>query len=172
MSKPVVSPAEFVRSYKGDPDARPSHRLADFLLGAAKACPKRFFDKRTLAKVAFNLGRLPAEDSDYIKRLSSVLSTANNVLHADRRGIVTDPVDGARSTVDDRDLLETVHRKKRRRVGSAVESLAKTDSVIVMGNIPPQLRDELGRSRDAIKKLASGVSALPALPPAPKAQKA
>lgn len=167
MSK-VVTPADYVRSFKGDPDARPSHRLAEFLLGAAKSCPKRFFDKRTLAKVAFNLGRLPAEDSDYIKRLSSITSTAGSILHKDRRGIVTDPVDGARCTVDDRDMLETVHRRKRRRVGSAVESLARTDSVISIGNIPPALRDELSRSRDAIKKLTSGVSALPALPAAPK----
>lgn len=163
MSK-VVSPADYVRSFKGDPDARPSQRLADFLFGAAKSCPKRFFDKRTLAKVAFNLGRLPTEDSDYIKRLSSIMSTAGSTLHKERHGIVTDPVDGARCTVDDRDMLETVHRKKRRRVGSAVESLAKTDSVINVASIPAALRDELTRSRDAIKKLTSGVSALPALP--------
>ncbi len=168
MSTKIVSPADFLRTYKGDPDARPSHRLADFLLQASKACPRRFFDKRSLAKVAYNLGRQPADDSDYVKRLSSALSTAGEVLRKERKGIVTDKVDGARATVDDRDLLETVHRKKRRRVGSAVESLAKTDAVIVPANLPPALRDELNRSRDAIKKLASGVSALPALPAAPK----
>jgi len=166
MSK-IVSPADFLRTHKGDPDARPSQRLADFLVEASKACPRRFFDKRSLAKVAYNLQRTPADDSDYVKRLSSALSTADQILHKIRKGIVTDKVDGARATVDDRDLLETVHRKKRRRVGSAVESLAKTDSVINIGSVPPALRDELSRSRDAIKKLTSGVSALPALP-APK----
>lgn len=163
----TMTPAEFARKHEPDPDISCSARVQAFLLEGALACPKRFFSKRQTAKVAFDMKKLPKSDGDYVRRLSSIISHASRQMLAKHgKEIVVDPVQGCRATVDHADLLQTTHRRKRRRLTNAAESLERTDAAIDARKIPPKLRSELQRTRRAFGKIKAGTRNLPLLPAA------
>lgn len=158
------TPAEFIRNYKARGDS-PSRRLANLMHDAAVTCPGRFLPKPAVAKVVFGLGRLPAEDSEHVKkRLSTARSGANTILSREfRREIVSDRVEGIRATVDDEDLLKTRHRQKRRRVQSTIASLKETDSLIDPKKLSAPAKSEFQSASATIRKLGSAALQLPQL---------
>ncbi len=166
MSPKAISPDEFARNWKIDTAQPFTERLADFLNAGAEACPKRFFSKTVCAKIAYGLGRVPASESDYVKRrLSGTVHGANAVMmRKHEREIYNDPVDGLRATVDDEDLMNTKHTLKRRRLRSAVASLRATDSLVKPSNLSAAAKRDLQSSRSALVLLEKGIATLPALP--------
>ncbi len=167
MAKSFRSPAEFAKHYKIDSTGSYAERAAKFLNDAANELPYRFFDKRTVAKIALGLSRTPDEKSDAMDRLSSVLNSANKLLAREHgREVWIDPVEGVRATVNDSDLARTKHRKKRRRVKHAVQSLEYTDKLIDVNKVDDTLKKELQRSRRALRALSEAVADMPQLPSA------
>lgn len=163
----AMSPTEFARKHRVDPNDTNTGRLVTFLIEGSRACPKRFFSKRIMARIAFNLRRAPNRDSDYMKRISNLLSSASAKMLKDHgQEIWTDPVEGARATVDDADKVETVHRKKRKRVVSYTASLQRTDASINERKLPGKLKQELMKSRTALTKVLQGTRQFPLLPDA------
>jgi hypothetical protein len=165
MAPRAISPDEFARAWKVDMSQPYTERLADFLAAAVEQCPKRFFSKSICAKVAYGLGRVPASESDYVKkRLSGTVHGANAVMMRKHgREIFNDPIDGLRATVNDEDLMNTKHSLKRRRVQSAVASLRATDSLVKPANLSPAAKRDLQNSRQALALLEKGGAMLPAL---------
>lgn len=161
----VRSPNEFVKSYTTNSGGTFSERVAEFLNSGADALPKAYFDKRFVAKVAFSLNRIPKEDSDHVKRLSRILSGANQILSRKyHREIDFDRVDGVRATVDDEDLAKTVHRRKRRRVKCCVSSLESTDKNIDSNQLNGDIKREIIKSRRSMKLLQDAIKEMPLLP--------
>lgn len=164
MSKKITSPAEFLKGYQPIQGSYAA-RLAHFLLAGAEALEYRFFDAGTCVKVAFGLSRVPNTESPYYKRLSSIVSGANRILMREGKEVITDRVDGLRASVNEDDLVETKHRRKRRRVKLAVASLKQTDNLIDPSKIKnPELKKELTASRKSMNLLESALSSLPQLP--------
>jgi hypothetical protein len=147
---------------KGD---SPSRRLANLLHDAAIACPSRFLDKPQIAKLIFGLGRIPAEDSDHVrKQLGSARGGANLILAKEfKREIVSDRVEGIRATIDDEDLLKTRHRQKRRRVQGTIASLKETDALIDPRKLSDAGKSEFMSATATIRKLQAAALQLPQL---------
>ena len=161
------TPAEFARKYKADTTGSYAQRCAAFLNAGADELPYRFFDRRLVAKVAYGLSRAPGEESVYMRKLSSVLCGANEILKKDHnREVWTDRLEGIRATVDLSDLAKTKRRKKVRRVASSVRSLDETDQMIDINQIKDaKLKREIQVTRREKNKLLDIVNKLPQLPP-------
>jgi hypothetical protein len=164
MSKKFTSPAEFVKTYQPIQGSYAA-RLSDFLLSFGASLPYRFVDIGTCVKIALGLSRIPNEESPDYKRFSSVIPGANRILMKQGKEIITDRVDGLRASVNEDDLIETKHRRKRRRVKLAVASLKQTDNLIDPSKVKnPELKKELTASRRSMNLLETALSSLPQLP--------
>jgi hypothetical protein len=161
------SPEEFAKKYKADPSATYIARLAAFLNAGADELPYRFFDRKLVAKIAYGLSRAPGEDTLYMKKLSSALSSASTILMAThKRGVWTDRVEGVRATVDAADLAKTVRRRKVRRMAGSARSLDATDKVIDTNEIKDtKLKREVQAGRREMRKVLEIVGDMPQLPP-------
>jgi hypothetical protein len=166
MSRKVASPMNFIREYRPEPGTY-AERLAAFLFSAREKLPYRFIDVPNCAKIALGLSKVPGENSKDLSRFKSVLSSANTkMIKLYGCEIVSDRLDGLRATVDTDDLVETKHRKKRRRVKLAVASLKVTDDLIDPSKLKsPELKKELNASRRSLAALDSALAGLPLLPP-------
>lgn len=165
MAKPT-SAAEFVRQYAIDVSLSPGARLADMLNKAAEQLPKIYFSRRLATQIAFALHRLPREDNENLKRLGGAIKSANRILEREhKRAIESDPVEGLRATTTSNDLVETVHRKARRRVVSAGKRFEEVDALVDDKKLSPAHRDEVDQVRRAFKRISSGLASLPQLPP-------
>lgn len=164
-----MSPTDFARRYKVDMEQTEAERCAAFLNAAANEMPYRFFPKPLLAKVVLNRRNTPNSDHDDVKkRLPSILAGAERHLIRDYGGreVYSDPVEGARATVDSGDLFRTKHRRKRRRVKASVNSLHATDSRIDTNELSSQEKAELRKSRKSLAALTEALVDLPQLPSA------
>lgn len=168
MSKKVINPIEFVRTYQPIAGTY-AERGAKFLYDFMQALPMRFVSKGVCAKISLGLSKVPAADAIDMQRFNSIRGGINKKLMKLGHEIVSDPVDGLRCSVDMEDLAKTNRRKKLRRVNLANESFKATDALIDASKIKdPELKKELTASRRAMSLLDGALSSLPQLPSAEK----
>jgi hypothetical protein len=130
----------------------------------AVACPGRFFDKQSIAKLVFERGRLPHEDSEDVKRLSSLKSGAAVILAREfRREILSDRLEGLRATVDDEDLLKTTNRLRRRRAVGTIATLHASTALIDPNKLSASGKDEFRSIAGTVRKLHALSGELPQL---------
>lgn len=163
MTKKNVNPTEFIRTYQPITGTY-AERGAKFLYDFMQAMPMRFVDKGVCAKISLGLSKIPAHDSPDAARFSSVRSGIKNKLRKLGHDIVTDRVDGLRCSVDADDLVKNCHRKQRRRVKLANDSLKATDALVDATKVKdPELKKELLTSRRSMRLLDDALSGLPQL---------
>lgn len=163
MTKKTINPNEFVRSYTPISGSY-AERGAKFLYDAMQAIPLRFIDFGVCAKISLGLSRVPGADHEDMKRFKSIQKGIDNQLMKLGYVLVSDRVDGLRCSVDDEDKLKTRHRKSRRRVKLAADTLKKVDSLVDVGKVKdPELKKELLASRRSMKLLDDALSGLPQL---------
>lgn len=156
----------YIRSYKINEEMSPSERAARLLNDLAIKYPQDFISRRLLAKFAFNLTNVPLATSDYVrKRLPSCINAADRALvKLFNRRIISDRVEGIRASANDADLAVNRLRKETRRMTSAHAAVVKTSEMITLKNLPPVLREEVTKSRQAFNSIGSALENLPQLP--------
>jgi hypothetical protein len=161
-----MTPDEFAKKYKMDQTFSFVKRLAMFLNDGADHLPHRWFDKSAVARVVFGLARAPAEDSDWVtKKLSNLTGRARDFMIVEfERTIISNPVHGIRASVDSSDTRGQEGRKKDIKLRSMVKSAKKTDSIIKIGDLPQEMKEEVLATRVALKTFEKAVGQLPLLP--------
>jgi hypothetical protein len=133
-------------------------RAAEYLIWAAKNFPRRPIPLPYIVKFALNEPKVPKEDSKdvLIFRDNKLRRVREKLMRDYRRGMVYHPGIGHRATVDDDDIVENVMEKKRKRVQSAIGSMAETESIVKKDNIKsPRVRSRFDDLSDATRRLSS-----------------
>lgn len=114
------------------------HRTAQFLDGCAKRNPFQLIRYDEIWRAVNLFPTRQKLGNDDLKRVKSYVQRANSWLHKYGRALVLG-ADGARASVDDQDIVESVTPKKVGRMQSAIKSLQDTDALINARNVQGEM---------------------------------
>jgi hypothetical protein len=130
-----------------------AERICDFLAHMAKEVPYVFVPANLTLKATEGEPRLPSDGTEDTKRLRARASGARWLMaEKHKRGLLIHP-DGLRATVNDEDTMLTQQAGQVRRLGTAVNSVRKTDAIVNPEKLSPALRQWKQGIRGALKAI-------------------
>lgn len=130
-----------------------SERICDFLVHMAKEVPYVPVPANLLLKVVEGEKRMPQDGTKETRRIRGRASGARWLMaEKHKRGLLID-ADGVRATVGDEDVMLTQQAAQVRRLGTAVNSVRKTDEIVSAEKLPPTLRGWKQSIRGALKAI-------------------
>ncbi len=172
MTKKIDALYKLVNEYQVNTEEPVVHRFINFMYAVKKALPETRVSKQIAAKIAFAFpkNKFPAEDSDYVQKMSGICAQANGIIHdRDSCYIVLLPGDGFIVLDDPAEIQLLTVRPRERRIRSAVTKQVEASTVVMRGikKIDDKdVREEARKSASFGQELMTKLNERRALPPA------
>jgi hypothetical protein len=164
----VMTPNEFVKTYKLDAALNPARRGLKFMLDWAEAAPGRCMDRRLFARMAYNWPTTPSETTLIYKHGIS-LWTRVKKMAMDELGVgwSSDPTEGIRLTFSASDLHNTTDLHNQKKATTVIRRLEQSTNAVEADELSSEERREHEQRLAGTRTLLKGLGQMPALPAGP-----